>query len=68
MKGRREGRRKGKMTGSEGSREGRRAVRRQGEVAAPPGVSMAESAVTEVRTAEAVAASLAAAAEEPVED
>ena len=37
------------------------AVRMQGEVAAPPGVSMAESAVTEVRTAEAVAAAAATA-------
>ena len=37
------------------------AVRMQGEVAAPPGVSMAESAVTEVRKAEAVAAAVATA-------
>ena len=37
------------------------AVRMQGEVAAPSGVSMAESAVTEVRKAEAVAAAAATA-------
>ena len=37
------------------------AVKMQGEVAAPPGVSMAESAVTEVRKAEAVAAAAATA-------
>ena len=37
------------------------AGRMKGEVAAPPGVSMAESAVTEVRKAEAVAAAAATA-------
>ena len=37
------------------------AVKMQGEVATPPGVSMAESAVTEVRKAEAVAAAAATA-------